>query len=255
LSAKTALTEGFQRWLEAFVASETGRVSPGRKLDPFGTSTRNVDILAGALLPVEAGQALQGLSTRTRDQRLIDMRAMGLIEGSGGTPTLTEMGSQVVDGWRALGIDNGDDAHGLARCIVLAKAGTGVDAYDDMARFWRELVSMRPAQEWFVDNWGLAAAPYLVREFDGYAPFRVMQAAGIAPWDQKADLESWAASMPSPSGWSESRLAVLLRRIGDVETRLGGRVIYCQALEAIRLASREPADVAVAMAEWGVSGA
>lgn len=252
MSARQSLTEGFQRWLEGLVPTPTSRIRPGRLLDPFGSSTRTVDALLIVLLKAEQGNLLDGWSQRTADQRMIDLR-----DYVGGTPqqtVLTPLGDQVLTKWRNLEIIDPTDRCGLARCIALARINQADDRYADMARFWRELTAVRPADEWLTDAWGLAAVPYLVRTEHRYTPFDVMLAAGVEPWKQKDDLIQWAAQMPVPDGWQENRLTILLRTIEGYETRIAGRETYCRGEEAIRLASGDLGNATNALARWGIEG-
>lgn len=252
MDTKEALTEGFQRWLEAVVPSQNPSLR-FRHLDPFGSSTRSVDALLETMLRAESGD-FGNWSDRTRDQKFIDLRAVKLGVSTTASTSLSPIGQAVLDRWRQLGIADPGDGCAVARCVVLALHTSSDDWYVGMTEFWNHLRAIRPPHAWFDDPWSLAAAPYLSNLAVGYNPFEVMRSAGLAPWEQKEHLASWAASMSPPAGWQQSRLSVLMDRIAQFESRPGGRKAYCQALEAIRMSQHDLSALQTALTQWGIQG-
>lgn len=263
MDAKEALTEGFQRWLDAALPSPSQRFS-FESVDPFATSTRSANKLIAGLQAVKNGDLPKAFNDAS--QKLADLGSAGLAQGhitSQGGFTLTPLGRDVLDRLKdadLIDVQPSDASkYEMPRSLVLLRCGLKAQVllYQTLLERWRLLRSHRPAGEWFGDPWGLTAAQYFLKGRRGYSPYRVMIAAGCSPWEQRASLEEWADATPPAPGISETRLAGLLRRIEDGATRAKSRIAFCQAMEVDLLqsegASRKTLEVQ--MLSWGIESA
>lgn len=253
MTLEEALTAGFQRWLEAAVSSERATVT-NLTVDPYVTSMRYPWQAVEGMIQAESGE----VTTSDPSQRFVDLQRAGLVTGTYNNCALSDLGGVVLGGWRHHGVlDQSGEAKELefARSVVLAEAAakSGIALYREAMAWWALMRSHRPAAEWFSDEWSLIAATYFCVERVGYSPYNVMLAAGCPLWASKADLEAWA-TQTVPSGWSTSRLGVVLKRIDDNAARGRGKVRFYQALEAVSIRNEgaSEAELRAAFAGWGV---
>jgi hypothetical protein len=251
---REALTEGFQRWLDEAVPSETANVK-SEVLDPYRSSMRYPSQVREGLVQVRDNSAI---TTADPPQRFGDMHNAELVVGSPTTSELTPLGDAVVTAWNKYGVL---DPPGTARELDFARSviylttalRLSTQIYLDMLERWRSLRRDRPAVEWFADPWSPVAASYFRVERVGYNPYKVMLAAGCPIWAHRSDLEDWA-TVNVPPGWTRSRLGVVLKRIADHGQHVRGKFRFYQALEAVCLRDEKvPADTLKAtFKNWGV---
>ncbi|MET9316861.1 hypothetical protein ABZX12_34015 [Kribbella sp. NPDC003505] len=262
MTPEEALTEGFQKWLDATVPAETGAKVTWEKIDPYVTSTRSAEFLADGVARIKAG-TLRASPGRPQ-QRLTDLAGAALATGGLAAPALTPLGAAVAAAWARHDIlqlsSNDAKRYEFSRNVVLVETALRRRElpYVEWFRHWRRLRTDRPAGDWFGDVWGLTLAAYLRVRRGGYHPYDVMVAAGCPPWKHRSDLEHWSATMRRPAGWSRSRLSVLLAdRVGDTASRAGAKVMFCRAMEAVCL-KREGASseqLHNTFTAWGVEDA
>lgn len=244
MTPEEALTSGFYRWLEHVAGGATPihQVRPGEPISPFVTSLRVTKYVSYSLAAAEEGRLVGG--TRSDDQRIVDLRAIGLL-GNGSPARLSAVGQSVLDRWRYLGVADENDAHEVVRCAVLSRSGlaAGSQPYRGHMRFWLSLRELRAPKEWFADPQNLVLVTYLNRtDPNRYNPFLVLGGLG-AGFPDYADWVRWAKEMPAPAGWSQSRLAHVLQRVSGLATRSRGIVTYCRAMEAVYLAAEDPRNL------------
>ena len=231
------MTQGFQKWLEQAITAESNSKVRWEKIDPYVTSTRSAEFVAGGLLAIRDGQ-LESISGRPQ-QRLTDLNGASLAGGTVTAPTLTPLGTALHAVWNKYGILDLAPAEAkryeFPRNLLLVETALDmrVPQYLEWFQRWKELRADRPAEEWLNDPWGLTLAAYLRVPHGNYNPYRVLLAAGCPPWLHKRDLEDWGSLMPVPDGWVKSRLSVLLsERVHDTATRANAKITFCRAMEA-----------------------
>ena len=106
MTPEEALTEGFQKWLEATITSETGAHVSWQRLDPYATSTRSAEFLVDGVVRVQS-HTLHSSPGRAQ-QRLTDLGNAGLATGSLASPELTLLGQVAAAAWARHGILNLD---------------------------------------------------------------------------------------------------------------------------------------------------
>ena len=260
MAPEKALTKGFQTWLDITIPQPGSSVGWAR-MDPFETSNRSAEALVKAVSQIRRGRFKE--ENTDAIQRLRDLSSTAqLATGTVDAPELTQLGRVVREGWERFGLlaQTGNDAkrYEFPRSVVLASAAMKlrVPKYRDWMDVWRRLRRDRSADEWFSDPHGTILATYLLVRRDGYCPYDVMLAAGCPPWMHMEDLQAWAASMPTPSGFASSRLDILLnKRVDATATRSAGKMAFYRALEAIRMKFDDGAtraELRRAFLAWGV---
>jgi hypothetical protein len=250
---RQALRDGFSRWLDEY-SQDNFALRGNGPLDPWTSSLRN----SARTVPwLNLTEQVKPLPVNDATQAVRDMRAASLITGRHPDQRLTELGARVLARWRALGVDDEDPKHEVARCGALFAEAyrLGLAQYHGIYAFWCELIRVRPAEYWWRSMENLYLPSYLDRaDSSGYNPFRVLIAAhAVTP---EADLlgtardwEAWAAA----DGGAGGTLGRLLKKVGS--ERRGGRQAFCMGLEAYRLAREEPRLLPAKLEEWGIHGA
>ncbi|MEV7873179.1 hypothetical protein [Microbacterium sp. NPDC089188] len=233
------LTDGFQRWLNATITAPAGAKVSLFDIDPYRSSTRSIAKALETMRHIEAGTLLTQ-TAKMAGQRLADTRHTRLVAGDVDQPAITPLGrsfKRTLEAHAIWELDDEDaERHELPRniALLLRALDMNTSAYQEYLSRWRYLRTLRPAQEWFDDPDGLIMSLVFNVERVGFTPLRVMLAAGVPPWQHKAELKTWSNEMAIPDGWDESRLAVLLRdRVQAAVARIGPRRRFHQAMEAV----------------------
>lgn len=254
MHAITLFTDAFTRWLiERTGPNEGSSTRQGVKLDVFATSMRDSKVIAANLRELD-----QGATTVTApdvNQRITDLTATALVARTTGGCEITEFGRQVLRRWEALGVDTGMTDDELIRQTALVDEGIrcGTPIYVNARDFWTECIDLHPALDWFGNTDALYMASYLNHiDRAGYNPWVVIRATGanlvqVTP----ADWDAWAATTPTPTGWTKSTGEKLVAAVRNAATRYVGRVNFCMALEARRLALAGE-DLETAISTWVV---
>lgn len=200
----------------------------------------------------------QGATTVTAPdvaQRGADLAATGLITKSGAACAITPFGSAVLARWGELGVDNDSTDGELIRQTVLVDAGIrrGIAVYVNARDFWAECVELHSATEWFANTDALYMVSYLNHaDSAGFNPWTVIRATQSNVVEvTAADWDAWAATTDTPSGWTKTTGEKLVAAVRNAATRYVGRVNFCMALEARRLALAGE-DVTAAISTWTV---
>jgi hypothetical protein len=130
---------------------------------------RDFDDVSPQLVQIRAGQEP---SHRDPAQRVTDLRAAGLVEGTLANAGLTPLGEATLAAWQAHGVATTAKADELARVLLLLISARALDAaaYRDYRAYWAELRASFPAAK-LIHNWDtLYLLNYLDREIDGFAP-------------------------------------------------------------------------------------
>lgn len=254
MDAIKLLTSAFDRWLvERTGPNENSRTTQGVKLDVFATSMRDSKPIAANL-----SELAQGAATVTApdvNQRITDLVGTGLVARTDGGCSLTQLGRSVFERWHSLGVDTDATADELIRQTVLVDAGIrhGAHAYVSAREFWNECIELHPATSWFSNADAMYMVSYLNHtDSAGYNPWRLIQAlrADVAQVTG-ADWDTWAASTTTPPGWSKAAGEKLVAAVRSAASRYVGRVNFCMALEARRVALTG-GDVTAAISDWNV---
>ena len=254
MDALTLLTTGFNGWLAKRTGpSEGSSVTQGLRLDVFASSMRVTKPIAGVLKEL-AGGAKKPTSTDP-GQVITDLVTTGLVgRADPGECRITELGTRVLARWTDLGVADKEPISELPRQVVLVDCGiaAGIAVYVDAYRCWREMLGLSPAADWFKDPLAIYMVSYLNADENGFNPWKTIVAnraklVGIDP----ADWDAWADATPQPSGWNKTRGRKLIDAAKGFAARYAGRVTFCMALEARRLAS-DGIDVSTAISGWEV---
>lgn len=254
MNALTLLTTGFEAWLEERTGPSRGStVTQGLRLDVFTTSMRDTKPISADLHQLADGAQVPAASDVT--QRITDLIPTALVERTKpGECRLTEFGTRVLADWTVLGVDNDQPIAELARQVVLVDRGIAAreEVYVDAYRCWSQMLSLGAAIDWFNDPLALYMVSYLNADEDGFNPWKTIVAnQAVLVGIDAADWDAWADATPKPSGWQKSHGRKLLDAAQSLAARFVGRVTFCMALEAHRLAS-SGVDVATAIADWEV---
>lgn len=115
------------------------RVSPGRTLDPFGSSMRKFNNAHSWIKKIYDTGALSLSTARATDQAKIDLRSSKILEA--GTTNLTVLGRLTYEDWVKYGIPESDKDYEIHRCFLLLKNALIVkdNQYKGYLDYWREL--------------------------------------------------------------------------------------------------------------------
>lgn len=254
MDAITVLTDAFTQWLTDRTGPNEGSpVRQGVKLDVFATSMRDSKVVAGNLR-----ELAHGASTVTApdvNQRIVDLTATALIARTSTGCAITPFGRAVLDRWNELGVDTDKTDDELVRQAILVDEGIRrrIPIYINARDFWAECVHLHPAVQWFANRDALYMVSYLNhKDGAGYNPWAVIRATGSNIVQvEAADWDAWAVTTAQPSGWTKSTGEKLVAAVRSAATRYVGRVNFCMALEARRLALAGE-NVTAAIATWVV---
>lgn len=251
MDALTLITAGFESWLEKRTSGST--VTQGLRLDVFTTSMRDTKPIAANLRQLVSGA--QAPSSTDVAQRITDLTTPALVERTApGQCRITDLGRRVLDAWRDLRVDNDDSVGELVRQVALVDhgIGAGTAVYVDAYRCWQEMLTLHPASEWFEDPLALYMVSYLNADEDGYNPWKAI-AANRAALVGISDVawNNWADNTTQPQGWAKTMGRKLIDPAQSAARRFAGRVTFCMALEARRLAVAG-VDVPTAISGWEV---
>lgn len=244
------LNEGFRLWLEEF----NGAFRPVVRPDPLRTSIRSAATIHGWLTNVRDGQPMAP-GQRRRDQAVVDCREpMGLLEGTGNAPVLTDLGSRVLERWDALSLVDTRPSHEIARWAVLVLAGLSDPRPDVRAKYWPmyaawENLARHPNPGYWLhsDVYRLHLPYYLARpDSRGYSPWTVFVAlhdgeiGDTSEWRSLA-ASSWAGATP---------LDNLMKTIGSF--RPGGALNFRRGLEVVRASRHQDKSLPDLLTDWQV---
>ncbi|MCP9837279.1 hypothetical protein KBY84_07195 [Cyanobium sp. N.Huapi 1H5] len=240
---------GFSSWLvERTGPNENSPTRQGIKLDVFATSMRVTKQIPANLEILAVGGSLTGGDVV---QRLTDLAGTGLVERVNASYIITDMGRAVLGRWQALNVSDEDPAKELVRQAVLVDEGIrgGPPVYRAARDFWKNLVEIHPAEQWFANPLALYLVSYLnFTDGRGYNPWTVIQLSGASVVDiTDAQWEAWADSTGTPLGWTRTTGMKMLQAARGAATRYVGRVNFCMALEARRRVLRGELVSAVAL--------
>jgi hypothetical protein len=235
--------EAFRVWLENRLAGT--KLSPGQRLDPFGTSMRTFSNGAEWLECAERGDPLPARGG-SGVQNFTDLRSAVLVAGSHSEPTLTELGGNVLARWRDVDVADADWAHELPRCYAVTQEAAALrdESYLQMLKFWAELRTLYSVAELLESPELLYLVSYLNYSVDGFNPWEVIVASG-APPTSGVDWEALAAAVPGRNETTDTVVDALKSRVDSFRSRARGRIVYCTALE-LYLAAWENPDTALA---------
>ena len=248
---KVALSEGFGLWLDE-------RKGPAaRPMDPYGTSLRNTYRTVPWLQAVRQGLDIPLETPRSKDQAVIDMKALAsLVSGSRGQQNvaLTQMGVRVLDAWESAGALDESHQHEIARCILLIRlvmqhgGDAHRDSYQSIYRNWLDLRSVQPAEYWWDDLRRMMLPCYLDwADSRGYNPFRTLLAATGGTFAAGDDWVEWERAETA------SGRCGLKRLLAAVDShRLGGSRNFRRALELICVSQTAPSRLPSTLEEWSL---
>lgn len=254
MDAITLFTEAFTTWLvERTGPNEGSSTRQGVKLDVFATSMRDSKVIAANLQELDQGAAT--VTAPDVNQRITDLTATSLVTRTPGGCAITDFGRQVLRRWEALGVDTSTTDDELIRQTALVDEGIrrGVPIYVNARDFWAECADLHPAVDWFGNTDALYMASYLNHaDSAGYNAWLVIRATGAnlvqvtpAHWD------AWATTTPKPTGWTKFTGEKLVAAVRSAASRYVGRVNFCMALEARRLALAGE-DLEASISTWVV---
>jgi hypothetical protein len=252
MDALTLFTRAMADWLvERTGPNEGSRLSQGVRLDVFATSMRVTKQIPGNLQRLAAGAQLIGSDVA---QRITDLLPTGLVRRSPAGAVITDFGRAVLGRWEAAGVAVDSDTGELLRQVILVDEGIagGPPVYRLARSFWEEMTRVHPAEQWFSKPSALYLVSYLnLHDSHGYNPWVIIRAANATVLEASdAQWHSWAATTPTPAGWSKTSGEKLLAAVTSAATRYVGRVNFCMALEARRRATSGQ-DLA-AIVDWRV---
>ena len=238
MDALKLLTGGFEEWLLDRTGPNSGsRLKHGVKLDVFATSMRTSKPISAHLKELAKGEAL-GYSDST--QRITDLNQTGLVKRTGsGKGELTAFGKRVLGEWEQLDVANNKEQDEIVRQVVLVHAGTAAHRADYLKAysFWQEMRRLHTATEWYAAPIALYMVSYLNATVNGFNPWKTIYASkadvvtvSIERWSR------WADETCTPNGWCKTAGRKLLDSASSAAQRSMGRVAFCMALEALRLA-------------------
>lgn len=248
-----ATGKAMRHWIET--VGGAAKISGGRTLDPFGSSMRNfntggVDGVAGWLAAVAAGELLAARGG-AGNQAETDLRSARML--AQGSAVLTPLGDQVLQQWRAAGIDNGNSEFELPRCVIVVRVAQqlGTGRYTDMLAFWKELRALFDPTDLLASNEALYLPSYLSNAVDGFTPWEHLK---LQKWGAEVPtlqaIRDIAAELPDSTDETEKAAGKLADRIHGYASR-EGRQHFCAAMELVCLAESDQ-DAASAQAEkWG----
>lgn len=246
------LTDGFCLWLEEF----KGRYRPVIPPDPFATSLRSTAPVFAWLQRIDEGIPIES-SPRRRQQGVTDMKAnMGLVSGPRDDPQLTAFGRAVLARWQELGLDKPSDAHEIARCAALIRAGLNWNDPEIHGKYWLKYASWERLAQlpspgyWLQGDLHRLFLPYFLANEDsrGYTPFTIFVALSGGRIGETDDWVAWASG-----DWEgATNLKDMLDYIRGTY-RLGGSLNFRRALEAVRAARHTDESFPRLLEEWGIA--
>ena len=241
----TLTGRAFRNWLISLTTKS--HIPAGAPLDPFTTSNRNLRRCSAWLTDLEQGS---GLGTgRRADQAAIDLeRAQLVSRQDDGSSTLTALGGNVLDRWRALGIDNDDFAFETARAFVLLREADLVRSsyYFRIRSFWTQVIQVFPPTIVFTNPHLVSLIGALNQDLGGFNPWRALVGGTTAPFSS-SDIDDWATSANALSDPHdpdfENALNKFKTRVDEWENRSEGRIAFCKALAVFESPAGEQRDV------------
>lgn len=252
MDAIALFTGAFAQWLvERTGPNEGSRTRQGVKLDVFATSMRDSKVIAGNLAELDHGAAT--VTAPDVDQRITDLAGTALVARTDTGCAITPFGRAVLTRWQALGVATDQTDDELVRQTVLVDEGirSGIPLYTKARDFWSQCVEVHSASAWFGNTDAIYMVSYLNQaDGAGYNPWFVIRATDASVVDVSAsDWDAWAVNTPQPPGWSKTTGEKLVAAVRNAATRYVGRVNFCMALEARRLALAG-IDVGASISDW-----
>lgn len=166
-------SEAFKDWLIAFGSGS--RISPGKPLDPFGSSMRKLNNAHTWMKQVSDNGTLNLPTTRATDQARTDLRSCHLLD-----PTniqFTALGKLTYNDWVKFAIPEGDANYEIHRCLLLLKNGLKLKdkLYRDFADYWRELRKFYSFNHLISTPEHLYFFSFFNKTNQGYNPYEVIK--------------------------------------------------------------------------------
>lgn len=212
-------------WLESTGA---GQYIRERRLDPFATSMRDFDDVSEQLSQIRTQKAL---IHHDSNQRMTDLRAAGLVDGTLLKAYLTPLGDAVLNAWEKYSVATDSKGDELARSLLLLTAARTlkIPLYAGFFAYWAELRASFPAPS-LIHNWDrLYILNYLDHEIDGYAPGTAYRDMGVSIKDISFDLDAFAARVDADEDAKRGAKRVKQSIAGKIP-RGRARATFCIAM-------------------------
>jgi hypothetical protein len=162
-------SEAFKDWLIS--TGRPYRLSEGKKLDSFGSSTRKLNNAHQWLLDLSTNRSIGGDET----QRKSDLQGIGLYDTS--HSSLTPLGIKTLRDWNKFGIPTNDQDYEIHRCLLLIKNALLLknSSYLEFVAYWKELRKAYSFNHLISNPELLYFFSFFNKEDGNYNPYRVIR--------------------------------------------------------------------------------
>jgi len=223
-------SEAFKDWLIAFGSGS--RISPGKPLDPFGSSMRKFNNAHTWMKQVADSGTLNLPTSRATDQARTDLRSCHLLD-----PTniqFTALGKLTYNDWVKFAIPDGDASYEIHRCLLLLKNGLKLKdkLYRDFADYWRELRKFYSFNHLISTPEHLYFFSFFNKTNQGYNPYEVIKGLRMTDVDFPSRID-WDVIKTYYNDRRLSTAANNFQRTIDGIVDRQGRTNFATALEII----------------------
>ena len=223
-------SEAFKDWLIAFGSGS--KISPGKPLDPFGSSMRKLNNAHTWMKQVSDNGTLNLPTARATDQARIDLRSCHLLD-----PTniqFTALGKLTYNDWVKFAIPVGDANYEIHRCLLLLKNGLKLkdNLYKDFAVYWRELRKLYSFNHFISTPEHLYFFSFFNKTNQGYNPYEVIKGLKMTDADFPNRID-WNVIKTFYNDQKLSTAANNFQRTIDGIVDRQGRTNFATALEII----------------------
>lgn len=221
--------EAYKAWMDSRLSGS--RISPGTRLDPFGTSMRNSKRISEWLECIESGIELEARGGNGV-QNVTDLRSVGLLSSE--NIELSSCGQAVLDRWRELGINDDVDENEFKRSLILAAEGVlhEVSLFQSAVSFWREIREKMNFLEVVKNTESLYFLSFLNMEVDGFNPWHTTRALGLS-FPASGNVSQLRGATLFGGSDEQDNIAKLDKWLSGFSTRAKPRQRFCLAMEVL----------------------
>lgn len=171
----------FKDWFIAFGSGS--KISPGRRLDPFGSSMRRFNNAHSWMKQIADNGDLKLGTDRATEQGLIDLRSANLLNRT--QVSFSPLGRLTYNDWVRFGIPDADVEFEIHRCSLLLKNAVllGDPLYKDFIDFWLELRRSYSFNHLISTPEHLYFFSFFNKSNNGYNPYAAIKGLGMTDAD------------------------------------------------------------------------